>query len=71
MLQEEGFKLFLQRPENRAVLEEHQRKEARRAEKLAAKQQALSFRDKVSRTRRNPADSAVQYSVGLQMSWQL
>ena len=56
MLQEEGFKLFLQRPENRAVLEEHQRKEARRAEKLAAKQQALSFRDKVSRTCQEPSE---------------
>jgi len=50
--QEEGFKQFLQRPENRAVLEEHQRKEAWRAEKLADRQQALDFRAKVRPPRR-------------------
>lgn len=44
--QEASFKEFLSRPENREVVEKHQRKEAKQAIQLQEKMRALEFRDK-------------------------
>ena len=45
--QEASFKEFLSRPENQALVEEHQKKEAKQAIQLQEKMQMLEFRDKV------------------------
>lgn len=45
-MQEASLKEFLNRPENRPVLEKHQRKEMRQALQLQEKMHALHFRDK-------------------------
>ena len=45
--QEASLKEFLSRPENRPLVEAHQRKEARQALKFKEKAQALTFREKV------------------------
>jgi hypothetical protein len=46
-MQEASFKEFLSRPENRALVEAHQRKEVRQAIKLQEKMRLMDFRDKV------------------------
>ena len=48
MLQEESFQQFLQRPENRALVEAQQRKEVLQAVKAKEKASALDFRSKVT-----------------------
>lgn len=47
MQQEASFKEFLSRPENRAIVEKHQRKEVKQAIQLQGRMRALEFRDKV------------------------
>jgi tetratricopeptide (TPR) repeat protein len=42
-----SFKQFCQQPENRATVQEHQRKEIRRAERVGHRVEACAFRDKV------------------------
>ena len=46
-LQEASFKEFLSRPENRPLVEKHQRREVKQAVQLQEKTAALRFRDKV------------------------
>jgi hypothetical protein len=45
--QEASFKEFLSRPENRPLVEKHQRREVKQAVQLQEKTAALRFRDKV------------------------
>ena len=45
--QEASFKAFLERPENRPLVEAHQRKEAMRAVKMKQRQMASDFQQKV------------------------
>ena len=45
--QEASFKEFLSRPENRGLVEQHQRKEVKQAIQLQEKARALEFREKV------------------------
>ena len=47
ILQEASFKEFLSRPENRPLVEKHQRREVKQALQLQEKTAALHFRDKV------------------------
>ena len=48
-MQEASFKEFLQRPENRPLVEAHQRKEVRQALRMKEKARALEFQEKVRR----------------------
>ena len=45
--QEDGFREFLQRPENQAIIETHQRKQALRVLKAQDRERAYGFRNKV------------------------
>lgn len=48
LVQDESFQAFLQRPENRVLVETYQRKEAINALKAKERATALEFRQKVS-----------------------